>query len=347
MAKQELGSMAVSAFCENMAMMMGAGIQPDEAADLLCGDAAPGLFQQAAAAVRGALLRGETLSAAAGQSGMFPRYAVKMIAAGEKAGRTEVVLRTLARYYAGQDRLEKKLKSAVVYPAVLLALMAAILTVLLGAVLPVFTGVYEKLAGDVATSSYAYIRIAYGVGWTALAVTLLLALALVLGAVWGRTRAGRAKLARVFETLPLTARAARATAVAQFARALAIFIASGLDVDTAVDAAGGMVDHRGVRAQVEACKAAMAAGTGMATAIYEQKLFEPLYARMLVSGARSGSLDEVLARLAELFTEDADVQMDRLIESIEPVLAGFLTVSVGVTLLSVMLPLIGILGTVG
>ncbi|MFQ9680480.1 MAG: type II secretion system F family protein [Ruthenibacterium lactatiformans] len=62
-----------------------------------------------------------------------------------------------------------------------------------------------------------------------------------------------------------------------------------------------------------------------------------------MSGARSGNLDQVLARLAQVFSEDANMRMGRIIDSVEPVLAGFLTVSVGITLLAVMLPLIGIL----
>ena len=85
----------------------------------------------------------------------------------------------------------------------------------------------------------------------------------------------------------------------------------------------------------------------LAQAVYDNRVFEPLYARMLMSGARSGNLDQVLARLAQVFSEDANMRMGRIIDSVEPVLAGFLTVSVGITLLAVMLPLIGILTSIG
>ena len=152
-----------------LALLLGAGIQLDEAAGLLSEDSAAGPFREAARTMQKALLLGESLSSAVEQTGALPGYAVRMIAAGEKAGRTEAVLNSLARYYASQARLQKKLRSAVVYPAVLLGLMAAILAVLLAWVLPVFTGVYEGLVGDIATSSYGYIRLAYWVGGVALA----------------------------------------------------------------------------------------------------------------------------------------------------------------------------------
>lgn len=347
MAKQELGALAVSALCENLALLLGAGIQPDEAAGLLCEDSEDGLFKQTAQTLYKALLLGDSLSDAMEKTGVVPAYAVRMIAAGEKAGRTEAVLNSLARYYASQARLQKKLRSAVVYPAVLLGLMAAILAVLVIRVLPVFQGVYEGLVGDLSTSSYGYIRLAYWVGGVALAVTLVLAVLVAAGAVLGRRAAGRAVLSRVFQRLPFTAPASRKLAVAQLAGALDIFIASGLDADTAMEAAEGMVDHEQLHKGIAAARAQMAAGVGLGTAVHDQKLFEPLYARMLLSGERSGKTESVLARLTELFTQDADDEMDRVVDRVEPALAAFLTVAVGVTLLSVMLPLIGILGTVG
>lgn len=348
MAKRELDALAVSALCENLALLLGTGIQPDEAAGLLCEDSeSESPFRQTADALYQALLAGESLSAAVEKSGAMPGYAVRMIAAGEKAGRTEAVLDSLARYYDARARLEKKLHSAVVYPAVLLGLMAVILAALLARVLPVFSRVYEGLVGDLSTSSYGYIRLAYWAGGAALAITLVLAVLVAAGAVMSRTAAGRARLSRVFQRLPFTAPASRKLAVARLAGTLDIFIASGLDADSAMEAAEEMAEHAGLRRNIAAARAQMARGAGLGTAVHDQKLFEPLYARMLLSGERGGQTEQVLARLTGLFAQDADEEMDRLVDMVEPALAAFLTVSVGVTLLSVMLPLIGILGTVG
>ena len=347
MAKKQLNDLAISAFCEGLAMMLGAGIPLDEAVALLCVDAQPGPLKAMGETIHERLLLGDTLAAAAAASEGLPAYAVKMIAAGELAGRTEAVLASLARYYEAQHRLQAKLKSAVVYPTVLLGLMAAILVALVAGVLPVFAGAYRTLVGDIASSAYSYIQLAYSVGWVALGVTLVLALTVGLGALAARTPQGRTLLSNLFQKLPFTARATRQLAVARFTSALGIFIASGVDVDTALSAAGGMTLHGALGRQVEQCQAQMAGGAGLATAIYDQRLFEPLYGRMLLSAERSGNLETALTRLEAIFNQDANEQMDRLIDSIEPLLAGFLTVSVGVTLLSAMLPLIAILGSVG
>lgn len=209
MAKKELGSLEVSAFCESLAMLLAAGTPADEAVGLLGEGETAGPVQAAAQAVQQRLLAGEGLAGAVQASGAFPAYAARMVAAGEAAGRTEQVLEGLARHYDNQYRLRQKLRSAVVYPVILLGLTAAILAVLVAKVLPVFNGVYQSFAGEVSASAYAYLRLAYGVGWAALALTLLLAALVALTALAARGGRGRAVLAAAFERCPLTARAAR------------------------------------------------------------------------------------------------------------------------------------------
>ena len=85
----------------------------------------------------------------------------------------------------------------------------------------------------------------------------------------------------------------------------------------------------------------------LAQAIAENDVFEPIYARMLSVGVETGSSDEMLSRLSTIFFEDALEQIDRIIDRVEPILAAFLTVTVGATLIAVMLPLIGIMGSIG
>lgn len=345
--KKQLSSIAASVFCENMAMMLSAGIPVDEALSLLCEDSEQGPFHQAAQKVHDAVMTGTPLAQAVQECGMFPQYMSDMIAAGELAGRTDGVLRMLSVYYETQHRLGKKLKSAVVYPAALLLLMAVVLGMMVFQVLPVFTGVYASLAGSMAASAYSYIRVAYVVGWIALGAVVLLALLLLAGLLAARTQRGRDRLLAAFETFPLTAGAYGQLAQAQFVTALATFIASGMNTDLSMERAIQMVQHRALREKLNRAMEKMAAGSSLAQAFYEEKVFEPLYNRMLLSGARSGQIEHVLERLSNVFSDEADARIELLIGNIEPILSGLLTLAVGLTLLSVMLPLIGILAAVG
>jgi type IV pilus assembly protein PilC len=91
----------------------------------------------------------------------------------------------------------------------------------------------------------------------------------------------------------------------------------------------------------------MEQGHSIAQAAYEEELFEPVYGRMLLAGERSGNMENVLARLTSLLEENCGHMVDRLTGIVDPLLSGVLMVSVGLSLLSVMLPLIGMMNSVG
>lgn len=347
MANKTLSARAVSAFCENMAMLVGAGIQVDEALSLMEEDGEDTAYHELASLACAQVHEGVSFAQAIEKTELLPEYAARMIAVGENAGTLEKVLKNLAVYYDDLALLKNKLQSAVIYPTVLLGLMALVLGVLVARVLPVFTSVYESIAGDIAASSYAYVNFAYVVAWLALIVIAVLAVGLVACVIAAQTPGGAAWLGRLAQRFPLTKAASLRTAEQQFTAVLTIYASSGMDVDSAFENACAMLTHVELKKRAEQCLALMQQGQGLGQAMNETHLFETLYTRMLQNGVRSGSYEEALARLTHIFKEDGELRVNRLIDSIEPTLAAFLTVAVGVTLLSVMLPIIGILNSVG
>ena len=340
MATKMLESSAVSAFCESVAVMHSAGIQMDEAVFLLGENMEDAAFKRACDDVYKELIVGKPLALAMDDSGCFPSH----------AGRLENVLWSLARYYDEEDRLYAKIKNAIAYPAALLCVMSAILLFTVIVILPVFVDVYHGLTGNLTAGSFGYVNASIIIGWIALGVTLLCTVLVVLGVLAGRSAAGRQRLLRLFEKAPLTRGPMRQMAVSRFTAALATFVAAGVDTDTAMEKAVAMVDHGNLKSQLEAVRMQMtdpAQAKSLAQAIFDNNVFEPIYARMLVVGTRSGSLETVLASLSDTFFDDSIVRLDGLIDSVEPTLAAFLTVGVGATLIAVMLPLIGIMGSIG
>jgi type IV pilus assembly protein PilC len=339
-------NLTVSLFCRDMAMMLASGTQPDEALALMQSDDGDNAEFSAAAALMGASMQeGKTFAEAV--QGVLPEYAAGMIAAGEKAGRTEQVLDRLADYYERQDAMGQRLRGALLYPMILLLMMCIILGFLVWKVVPVFVGVYKNLAGSLAGSSYSYVAAARIFSWAALAATLFVCIVMLIGIAMARTTSGMAKLSAILEKLPLTAAASRRLAVSRLADTLATYTASGLDPDTAMEEAHKSITHRKLRASADRCCEEMAKGAGLAQAMCRERIFDPLYGRMLQSGSRNGKLDVTLERLAQITGHDAENAMYAVIENVEPLLTGFLTVAVGVTLLAAMLPLIGILGSIG
>lgn len=188
------------------------------------------------------------------------------------------------------------------------------------------------------------------IGWVALGITVLCTVAALVAFSASRTEQGRERIMRWFQRIPATRQAMYQLALSRFTSAVAIYTASGVNTDDAMKEALATVEHGPLRAKVQNAYEAMIdpkAARSLAQAISDFGVFEPVYARMLLVGSRSGSLDAVLERLSATFFDDAVTQIDRAVDGIEPALAAFLTVAVGATLISVMLPLIGIMGSIG
>ena len=347
MSKKKLNDLGVSAFCESMAMMTRSGIQTDEAISLLRsgGSGGEGVLSQALAAMHEKVEHGGTLADAMRESGVFPPFAIQMVEAGESAGRLEDILFRLARYYADRKIISDKLKNAVTYPAAMLVLIIAVLGVMLAKVLPAFTGVYDNLTGGIAASSYGYIRWAYAFCWIALAVMVVIALVLIVGLVMWKS-GKRGPVEALLRRVPVCAAILDNMSMFRFTSALGTFLASGEMQDEALTKSIPMTGYGPTEEKLARCASRMEEGHSIAQAAYDEELFEPVYGRMLLAGERSGSMEEVLARLTELLEENCGSLVDRLVSVVDPLLSGVLMVTVGLSLLSVMLPLIGMMNSV-
>lgn len=368
----------VSSFCEGIAIMLAAGIQTDEAVHMLSENMGDTPLRRACDEVYRGLASGRGLAAsmrAAGGAGadgaaedpgagrgpaagtgreaadpVFPAYAVALVEIGERSGRLENVLRSLAVYYDEEERVFAKLRASIGYPAALLCVMSVILAFTVIGILPVFLGVYDELAGGLAGGSFAAVGAAVAVGWVALVLTLAVTACALVGSAAVRTPRGQACILALLDRLPVTRPAMYRLALSRFSAAASAYLASGADSNTAMREALRVVDHPVLHERLERAHDAMvdpARALSFSQAVTEFRVFEPVYARMLAIGSRAGSVDGVLERLSATFFDDAVAQIDRAVDAVEPALAALLTVAVGATLISVMLPLVGMMGAIG
>lgn len=228
--------------------------------------------------------------------------------------------------------------------------MSIILAFTVIIILPVFEDVYVSMAGSLIDGSSGAVGVSVAIGWVALGITLICAIVAVGAAIACRSEAGRIAVMHLMEKFPATRPAMEQLAVSRFASALAAYTASGINTDEAMRRAIEVVEHEGLATKARAAYGLMidpANPRSLAQAISEAEVFEQIHARLLTIGTRSGSLDTALDRLSANFFDDAILQIDAAIDNIEPALAAFLTIAVGATLISVMLPLIGIMGSIG
>ena len=348
MAVQILSEEQISVFCRSLAMMLRSGVTMQEAVELFVqdGDDASPLLHSTAQQMEKALGEGQSFAQTARDTGAFPEYALGVFSMAELSGRLDEVLDRLADYYDRQHALNERLRSTLTYPVALLLMMCGVLSVLVFSVLPMFVRVYNSLTGSLAASSYAYVLAASLIGRVSLVLAVAVSAVLLVLAVMLHTQKGREKLNGPMERSRFTRKAARQLAVSQMADTVSTMLASGAEEDSALEQCIRQTSHTGLRTALQACRSDMQQGTGMAQAFLRHKVLPLLYARMLQGGSESGSLPAAMESVALRMGQEAENALCRLIDDIEPVLIGFLTVSVGFTLLSVMLPLLGILSAV-
>lgn len=348
MAVQILSEEQISVFCRSLAMMLRSGVTMQEAVELFVqdGDDASPLLHSTAQQMEKALGEGQSFAQTARDTGAFPEYALGVFSMAELSGRLDEVLDRLADYYDRQHALNERLRSTLTYPVALLLMMCGVLSVLVFSVLPMFVRVYNSLTGSLAASSYAYVLAASLIGRVSLVLAVAVSAVLLVLAVMLHTQKGREKLNGPMERSRFTRKAARQLAVSQMADTVSTMLASGAEEDSALEQCIRQTSHTGLRTALQACRSDMQQGAGMAQAFLRHKVLPPLYARMLQGGSESGSLPAAMESVALRMGQEAENALCRLIDDIEPVLIGFLTVSVGFTLLSVMLPLLGILSAV-
>lgn len=350
MAAKLLDSGALSALCGSVATMLSAGLQIDEAVHLLAENREESRFKTACVGMYRGLIAGESLSQAMEATGAFPGHVIDMVQTGEQSGRLESVLRTLEVYYGEEDRTFQKIRSSVAYPAALLCIMAIILAATVVVILPVFANVYESTSGSLTAASSSMALASIVIGWVAFVITVACAIVAIFLFAASRTQSGRERVLAIFERIPSTRQAMYELALSRFTSALATYIAAGITTETAMRQALETVRHGRLRARLEYALEAMEDlenPRSLPQAFTEADILDPLYAHMLTAGAHAGSVDDVLADLSVMLFDDSTAQLDRALDRIEPLLAALLTIAVGGTLISVMLPLISIMGSIG
>ena len=147
--------------------------------------------------------------------------------------------------------------------------------------------------------------------------------------------------------LPFTRGIYEATALSRFADGMAITLKSGLDSDEGLELSGKLTDSPDLREKIEECRKKTAEGEELGAAFQASGVFSGLHARMVNVGILSGSLDQVMERVAEQYAEEADERISKTVSRLEPTLVAVMSILVGMILLSVMLPLMGIMSGIG
>jgi len=336
----------LSALCYQLWMMQKAGAPLGQGVSALLEDSSAAWSRALLQPLSDALERGLPLSEALRSTGGSPPYLLRTVEIGEASGQLEQVLLELSAYYRREAALRDGVRRAVTYPALMALLIAAVFVILIVRVLPVFLSVFNQLGLSLSASAAALVRFGTWGKYVAGAAAAILVQGALLMLLLFRTGLG----ARLLRRRAAGGRAGKTelcVARSRFASAMALMLSSGLPFDDALTRAAALVGDSALAPRIEACRADMAAGASFPDALRSHAVFENLQSGLLAAGFRAGVPAQAMSELARRAAEEADARLDRLLARFEYGLVLALCIAVGLVLLTVMLPLLGVLSSVG
>ncbi len=341
--KEEIGTL-----CLALANLYHAGIGAGDALALLAEDEPEEGLKGLLTAMSRRADDGASLAQVLRETRCFPGYVGGLIDVGEQVGKTEEALLALGRYYEARARIDRSQKEAMLYPAVLLVVLLAVVVVLLVWVLPVFNDVYAQLGSGLSGVAGGLLTLGRSLRTILPGLCVLLGLIAVLLAVLTASPALRENLLGRWHKARSDRGILRQINTARFAQALSMGLNSGLTARAAVELASGLSENAGAfHDRCSDCLTRIDGGASLACALRESGLLSGAETRLLDTGLRGGSGETVMEQIALHRMEQSEAALAARTGKIEPALVVIMTVAVGAILLSVMLPLMQIMTTIG
>lgn len=338
----------VAIFSRQFATMINSGLTLMRALSILVVQTESKFFSSVIDSLRADIQSGSSLSQAMGRHPkIFNRLYVAMIRAGETGGNLDITLNELATTIEKQVELRGKIRSALAYPAMVLAMVLCILTAMLVFIVPIFKKMYDSLKGTLPLPT----RILVGVSNIFVHAFPFVILSVVAAVFaykrWVRTAAGRQTRDRLFLRVPIFGGLVRKTAMTRFSSTLATLLSSGVPVleslEITAETVGNVVVADGVRAIGEGAKR----GDPMTRPLEDHPVFPPMVTQMMAVGEETGALDTLLRKVATFYEQEVERTVDALTSLLEPLLIVVLGSAVGAMVVSLYMPMFNIIKLVG
>ena len=328
-------------FCNQLGMLIHSGISTIEGISIMKDDLGEGSGKALLTQIYDGLEMQQEFSDVLIETGEFPKYATDMIRIGNYSGKLDEVLASLSVYYEREENISSSIKNAVTYPAIMILMLFIVIGVLIVKVLPVFQDVYRQLGTELSGPARALMTFSN-------ALQRILPVIIIILVLGGATIFYLIKKKSViFSHFFLSKKLSESIAVGRFASGMSLTLSSGLDTDESLKMTSELTDHQGLQEKVNICKQQIESGERFADAIATAGIFTSTQSRMINIGVRSGAMDQVMEDIARQCNEETDAKIQHILSILEPTLVAILAVIVGVILLSVMLPLMGIMANMG
>lgn len=347
-AGKRITAQDIAIFSRQLATMMSSGVPLVMAFDIIAGGQSNPKMEDMLKSVKASVEGGSTLSEALAKHPLeFDELYINLVKAGESAGVLDTLLDTIATYKERVEELKGKIKKALFYPAVVIAVAILVSAILLVFVVPQFENIFNSFGADLPAftrmlinasewlQSYWYIVLG-GVG----------------AAIWGfiqgkkRSRKFAHFIDRMILKIPVIGQIMHNSAIARFSRTLATTFAAGVPLVEALDTVSGATGNVVYGEAVLRIKEDVSVGHQLQLAMRQVGLFPHMVVSMTAIGEESGALDQMLTKVAEFYEQEVNNAVDALSSLIEPMVMLIIGVIVGGMVVGMYLPIFKMAATI-
>jgi len=341
-----IDSKELAIFTRQFSVMIDAGLPLVQCLEILAGQQENKIFQKVLINTREMVEGGSTLSAAMKASPkVFDPLYTNMVEAGETGGILDTILQRLSAYIEKNVKLQRAVKSAMVYPVGVISVAGGVITLLLWKVVPIFATLFAGLGVELPLPTRIVIGLSNFIG----SYFGLLILVGFVGSIfalkaWYGTPQGKYALDSLILKLPVLGLLMRKIAVARFTRTLGTLISSGVPILEGLDITARTAGNAVVERALVRVRRSLEEGKSLTEPLKESDVFPGMVTQMIGVGEQTGAMDAMLQKIADFYEEEVDAAVKDLLTALEPVMIVFLGLVVGGVVISMYLPLFTVIG---
>lgn len=330
----------IAIFCRQFYTMLDAGVSINSAVHILAEQLTNRKLKDALGDMEDQVRKGQTLSESMRKHNkIFPDLLISMVETGEISGNLDSVLLRMSIHYEKENKINNKVKSAMIYPAVLSVVAIVVVTILLTFVMPTFIDMFTESGVELPLSTKILLGMSGGLQKHGLLILLAVVTIVILFRYYLKTDSGKLFSSRLKLKIPVIKKLNQKIIVSRFTRTLSTLLSSGVTLVQALEVVSDVVGNKVAEEALSRIREAVIKGEGLSTPISEDKLFPSMLASMVKIGEESGSLDDILNKTADFYDEELEVTVQTTTALLEPLLIVIMGVVMGFIIVSIMLPM--------
>ncbi len=326
-------------FSRQLSTLVSAGVPLVQGLSILEAQASK-LFKPVVASIRADIESGLGIADAMKKHpDVFPTLYVSMIRAGEVGGILDTILERLSAYLEQAEALKAKIKSAMMYPAVLTTVALGVTVFLLVFVIPTFKSIFSGFGAELPFPTRIVIGLSDGLKANILYILPIPVVLFVLMQKYRKTAAGGEKIDTMMLHIPVFGELLKKVAIAKFTRTLGTLIKSGVPILQGLDTVAATAGNVVIEKAVLTCRESVKEGGKLADPLSRSGVFPAMVVQMIGVGEETGSLDTMLIRIADFYDQEVDTAVKGLTSMMEPLIIVVLGVIIGTIVIAMFLPM--------